>query len=115
MDKVSIFEHEDMEAGTQYCSAPGADMDRRIVVDIFFVATDVWFAEIIHKHGSQHNFICNHYLRKYPGIISRILSKEKIRVVRHISCVLFNINRNVEGLRRRYPLRVFSVDKTSPD
>jgi hypothetical protein len=96
-----------MEASTQYCSAPGADMDRRVVIDIFFVGTDVWFAEIIHKRGSQHNFICNHYLREYPGIISRILSKKKIRVVRHNSSVLFNINRNVKGLRRRYPLRVF--------
>ena len=62
-----------MEASTQYCSAPGADMDRRVVIDIFFVATDVWFAEIIHKLGSQHNLLCNHYLREYHGIISRIL------------------------------------------
>jgi hypothetical protein len=103
-----------MEAGTQYCSAPGADMDRRIVIDIFFVSTDAWFAEIIHKRGSQRNFICNHYLWEYPGVISHILSKEKIRVVRHISSVLFNINRNVKGLCRRYSLRVFSFDKTSP-
>ena len=29
-----------MEESTQYCSAPGADMDRRAVIDIFFVATD---------------------------------------------------------------------------
>jgi hypothetical protein len=42
--KVSIFEHEDMEAGTQYCSAPGADLDRRVVIDIFFIATDGRFA-----------------------------------------------------------------------
>ena len=42
--KVGIFEDEDMEAGTQYYSAPGADMDRRVVADIFFVATDEWFA-----------------------------------------------------------------------
>jgi len=42
--KVSIFEHEDLEASTQYCSAAGADMDRRVVIDIFFVATDERFA-----------------------------------------------------------------------
>jgi hypothetical protein len=41
--KVSIFEYEDMEAGTQHYSAPGADMDRRVVIDIFFVATDERF------------------------------------------------------------------------
>jgi hypothetical protein len=103
-----------METSTQYCSAPGADMDRRVVIGIFFVSADAWLAEIIHKRGSRRNFICNHYLREYPGIISRILSKKKIRLVRHISSVLFNINRNVKGLRRRYPLRVFSVGKTSP-
>ena len=38
--KVSIFEHEVREASTQYCSVPGVDLDRRIVIDIFFVATD---------------------------------------------------------------------------
>ncbi|HMC85399.1 MAG TPA: hypothetical protein VKI61_07730 [Chitinophagaceae bacterium] len=37
---VCIFEHEDMEASTQYWSAPGADMDRRVVSDIFFAAAD---------------------------------------------------------------------------
>ncbi|HXB32920.1 MAG TPA: hypothetical protein VNV35_05850 [Puia sp.] len=42
--KVSIFEHEDMEASTQYCSVPGVDMDRRVVIDIFFVAADGRFA-----------------------------------------------------------------------
>ena len=39
-EKVAIFEHEDMESGTQYNSAPGADMDCRVIIDIFFVATD---------------------------------------------------------------------------
>jgi len=33
-----------MEATTQYCSAPGADMDRRVVVVIFFGVADGWFA-----------------------------------------------------------------------
>ena len=103
-----------MEASTQYYSAPGADMDSRVVAAIFFSAADGSFTEISHIRGSQHDIVCNHYLREYPGIISRILSKEKIRVVRYFSSVVFNINRNVEGLRRRYPQRVFSVGKTSP-
>jgi len=34
-----------MEAGTRYCSAPGADMDRRSVSDICFVVTDGRFPE----------------------------------------------------------------------
>jgi hypothetical protein len=29
-----------MEAGTQYFSAPGADMDRCVVIDLFFVSAD---------------------------------------------------------------------------
>jgi len=33
-----------MEEGTQYYPAAGADMDSRVVADIFFVATDEWFA-----------------------------------------------------------------------
>jgi hypothetical protein len=33
-----------MEAGTQYFSAPVADMDCRVVIDIFFVPTDVRLA-----------------------------------------------------------------------
>jgi hypothetical protein len=37
-----------MEESTQYCSAPGADMDRRVVIDIFFAAADGWFADICH-------------------------------------------------------------------
>ena len=44
MQKVSIFEDEDMEAGTQYYSTTGVDMDSRVVIDIFFVATDGRFA-----------------------------------------------------------------------
>ena len=47
--KVGIFEHEDLEAGTQYYSAPGADMVRRVVIDIFFTAADGWFAEPCRK------------------------------------------------------------------
>jgi len=42
--KVSIFEDEDMEAGTQYCSASDADMDRCVVIAIFFGATDGRFS-----------------------------------------------------------------------
>ena len=103
-----------METSTQYCSAPGADMDSRVVAAIFFSAADGSFTEISHIRGSQHDIVCNHYLREYPGIIYRILSKEKIRVVRYFSSVLFNFNRNAKGLRGHYPPRVFSVDKTSP-
>jgi hypothetical protein len=33
-----------MEASTQYCSAPAADMDRGVVIDIFFVFTDARLA-----------------------------------------------------------------------
>jgi hypothetical protein len=36
--KVTIFEYEALEASTRYCPAPDADMDRRVIVDIFFVA-----------------------------------------------------------------------------
>jgi hypothetical protein len=115
MQKVGIFEDEDMEAGTQYYSTTGADMDSRVAAAIFFSAAYGGFAEISHIRGSQHNSVCNHYLREYPGIISRFLSKKEIRVVRHISSVLFNFNRNAKGLRRRYPLRIFSADKKSPD
>ena len=64
-----------MEAGTQYCSAPGADMDRRVVAAIFFSAADGRFTEISHIRGSQHNIVCHHYLREYPVAISCILSK----------------------------------------
>ena len=91
-----------MEAGTKYYSAPGADMDRRVVIGFFFGAADGRFAEIRHLYGSQHNIVCNYYLRKYPVVIPGILSKEKVRVVRHISSVLFNINRNTKGLRKLY-------------
>jgi len=102
-----------MEAGTKYYSAPGADMDRRVVIGFFFGAADGWFAEISHLHGSQRNIVCNHYLWEYPVVISGILSKEKVRIVRHISSVLFNFNRNAKGLRRHYRLQV-SVGKNSP-
>jgi hypothetical protein len=100
-----------MEASTQYCSAPGADMDRRVVIDIFFVLPMDGLLKSVIYHGSQHNIVCNHYLREYPVVISGILSKEKVRIVRYFSSVLFNFNRNAKGLRRHYPLRVFSVDK----
>jgi hypothetical protein len=50
--KVSIFEYEDMEAGTQYYSAAGADMDGRTVIGILFDLTDGRFDEISHIHGS---------------------------------------------------------------
>jgi hypothetical protein len=42
--KVGIFEDEDRKAHTRYFSAPGADMDRRAVIDIFLVVADGWFA-----------------------------------------------------------------------
>ena len=38
--KIGIFKHEDLETGTRNYSAPGADMDRRVVVDVFFVVTN---------------------------------------------------------------------------
>ena len=113
-EKVAIFEHEDRKAGTQYYSAPGADMDRCVVVGVFFGATDGRFAEISHLHGSQHHIVCNRYLREYPVVISGTLSKGKVRVVRYFSGVLFNFNRNAKGLRRLYRLQVYSVDKNSP-
>jgi hypothetical protein len=86
-----------------------------VLLLIFFSLLPMaWFAEIIHKHGSQHNIVCNHYLREYPGIISRILSKKKIRVVRHISSVLFNFNRNAKGLRRHILYEYFQLTKPAP-
>ena len=38
--KGQYFEHEDMEAGTRYYSAPGVEMGRRVAIDIFFDAAD---------------------------------------------------------------------------
>src|SRR5436853_6149935 len=98
--KVSIFEHVDLEAGAYYYSAPGADMDRRVVIDIFFVAAYGWFAQISDLHGSQRSIVRDHYLREYPVLISGILSKEKVRSIRYFSSVLFAFNRNAKGLRR---------------
>ena len=112
--KVSIFEHEDLEAGTQYYSAPGADMVRRVVIDFFFTSADGWLVEIGDLHGSQHSIVRNHYLREYPVLISGIISKEKVCLVRYFSSFLFNFNRNAKGLRRHYPLQVCSVDKNRP-
>ena len=86
-----------MEASTQYCSAPGADVDSRVVAAIFFGAADGRFAKISHLHGSQHNIVCNHYLREYPVLISGILSKEKVRMVRYFSSSFFNFNRKPVG------------------
>jgi len=103
-----------MEENTRYCSALGADMDCRVVIAIFFGAADGRFAEISHIYGSQHNIICNHYIREYPVVIPGILSKKKVRIVRHISGVLFNFNRNAKGLRRHAPLQVCPVDKNTP-
>ncbi len=105
--KVSIFEYEDMEAGTQYYSAPGVDMDSRVVADIFLTAADEWFAGISHSHGSQRNILCHHYLREYPVLISGIISKEKVRLVRYFSSVLFNFNRNAKGVRWLYSSAAF--------
>jgi hypothetical protein len=35
-----------MEAGARYCSAPGAGMDRRVVIDVLFGAADGGVIEI---------------------------------------------------------------------
>jgi hypothetical protein len=102
-----------MEASTRYCSAPGADMDCRFVIAIFFGVADGWFDEISRIHGSQYNIVCNHYLWEYPVLIPGILSKEKVRIVWYFSSVLFNFNRNAEGLRGHSRLQV-SVGKNSP-
>jgi hypothetical protein len=64
-----------MEANAQYYSAPGANMDRRVVTDIFFIAADGWREDISHQHDSQHSIIRNHYLREYPVLISVAVSK----------------------------------------
>jgi hypothetical protein len=48
-------------------------MDRRVVIDIFFVATDGRFAEISHLHGGQHDIVRSHYIWKYPVFISGTL------------------------------------------
>ena len=111
--EVGIFKHENMETSTQYCSAPGADVDSRVVAAIFLSAADGRFTEINHIHGSQHHIVCHHYLWEYPVVVSGILSKEKVRTVRYFSSVLFNFNRNAKGLRRHYRLRV-SVEKNNP-
>ena len=103
-----------MEAGNQYCAAPGADMDRRVVIDIFFTAPDGWVAEISDLHGSQRNIVRHHYLWEYPVLISGILSKETVRSLRYLSNGLFDFNRNAKGIRWHYPLQVFSADKNRP-
>jgi hypothetical protein len=41
--KLGIFGYEDMEARARYCSAPGADLDSCIIVDLFFTIADGWF------------------------------------------------------------------------
>ena len=89
-------------------------MDRHAVIGIFFDPTDGRFVEISYIHGSQHNIVCHHYLWEYPGSISGVLSKEKVRMVRYFSSAFFNFNRNTKGLRRLYPLQAFSVDKNGP-
>src|ERR1700739_5021938 len=96
--KVSIFEHENLEAEAKYYSAPVADMDRCAVIDFFLTAADGWFAEISDLHGSQCSIVCNYYLWKYPVLISGILSKEKVRCVRYFSSALSDFNRNAKGL-----------------
>ncbi len=103
-----------MEAGTQYCSAPGADMDRRVVITIFFTAPDGWFAEIGDLHDSQRSIVRNHYLREYPVLISGILSKEKVHSVRYFSSALFDFNRNAKGLHGHYPIQVCSAYTNAP-
>src|SRR5579863_5875073 len=95
--KVGIFIHEEREASTQYYSAPGADMDRRAVVDIFFSAADGWLAEIYDLHASQCSIIRNHYLREYPVLISGILSEKKVRSLRYFSSAFFDFDRNAKG------------------
>ena len=100
-----------MEASTQYCSAPAADMDRGVVIDIFFNSADGWFAEISDLHGSQSSIVRNHYLREYPVLISGILSKEKVRSVWNFGSAFFDFNRNAKGLHRYYPIQVRTVHK----
>ena len=109
--KVGIFEHEDMEASTQYCSVPAVDLDRRVVIDIFFVAADGRFAQISHIHGRQRNIVCHHHLWEYPVPVSGILSKAKVRSVRYLRSIFFDFNRNAKGLRGDYPLQVLSPHK----
>ena len=87
-----------MEASTQYYSVPGVDLDRRATVDVFFAVADGWFAENGHLHGSQRNIVCHYYLWEYPILISGILSKTKICLVRHQRNASFDFNRSLEGL-----------------
>src|SRR6185437_13228414 len=112
--KLSIFEHEDRKAGARYCSAPVADMDRRVVIAVFFISTDEWLAEISDLYGSQCSILRHHYLREYPVLLSGILSKEKIRNVRYFGFALLNFDRDPEGLRRRCPVQACSTHKNTP-
>ena len=100
--KVGIFEHEDRKASTQYYPAPGAGMGGRVVIGFFFDPADGRFIEVDRLHGGQYNIVCNSYLWEHPALIPGFLSKKKVRVVRYISSVLFNFNRNAEGLCKRY-------------
>jgi hypothetical protein len=112
--KLIIFGHEDMEARARYCSAPVADMDRRVAIDIFFVATDGRFAEISYLYGGQHDIVRSHYLWKYPVPVSGILSKEEVRSIRNFSSDISDLNRNAKRLRRHYPVQACTVDKNTP-
>ena len=87
-----------METSTQYCSVSGVDLDRRAVIDLFFGVTDGGIVEISHLHGSQCNIVCNYYLWEYPVLISGVLSKTKICLVRHKRNVFVGFNRDSEGL-----------------
>src|SRR6185312_13892857 len=112
--KVSIFEHEDLEAITRYCTAAVADMDCRVVIDFFFVAADGRCAEIGHHHRGQRDIVCRHYLWEYPVLISGILSKEKVLIIRYFCSALFDSDRDAKRLHRHDPLQAFSVDKGGP-
>jgi hypothetical protein len=100
-----------MEASIQYCSAPGADLDRRVAIAIFFVAANGGFAKITHLHGSQRLILCSHHLWQYLVVLPAIVSKEKVHSVRYFYSILFNFNRNAKGLRGHHPLQVYPAHK----
>ena len=65
-------------------------------------------------HGSQRNIVCNHYLWEYPVLYPVFYQKRRFVLYGISVASLFNFDRNAKGLRRHYPLQVFSVDKNRP-
>jgi hypothetical protein len=90
-------------------------MGGSVVADIFFVATDGWFAEISHIHGSQYNIICNHHLWQYPGVIPGVLSKRKVCPVWYHGGGFFDFNRDFKGVCFYHIIPIFFIDKTGSD